>query len=190
MASDQPTTTPAPFPKSGRPVLWWPCPRQLLVMLMLAVAIVGVPPAAAQDDPPLWLPPVEGEVAEEFAAPPTPWAAGHRGVDLAASAGGEIRSPADGVVSFSGVVVDREVLSINHGAGYVSSFEPVTTELTVGDTVSQGQPIAHLDTYEDGSHHCDSPCLHWGVRHHGDYINPLLLTGELEPSILLPLNRD
>lgn len=92
------------------------------------------------------------------------------------------------MVSFSGVVVDREVLSIDHGAGYVSSFEPVESELEVGDAVAAGQPIATLDTYDDGSNHCsDQPCLHWGVRHHGEYINPLLLLGDLEPSVLLPL---
>ncbi|WHF23931.1 hypothetical protein QJS66_06860 [Kocuria rhizophila] len=36
------------------------------------------------------------------------WLPGHRGVDLSAPPGSSLRSPA-GVVSFSGVVVDREV---------------------------------------------------------------------------------
>lgn len=186
-------TTPAaavqPFPLSGRPAFWWPRPREVLVLLLLALTLVGVPPASAQDAHPQWLRPAEGEVLEEFAAPPAPWASGHRGVDLAASAGAEIRSPAGGVVSFSGVVVDREVLSINHGGGYISSFEPVESELEVGDPVTEGQTVAELSTYDDGSHHCESPCLHWGVRLHGEYINPLLLTGELEPSVLLPLHK-
>lgn len=57
--------------------------------------------------------------------------------------GGEVRSPADGVVSFSGVVVNRKVLSIDHGAGYISSFEPVVSDLVVGDEVSAGDVIAH-----------------------------------------------
>ncbi|GAA4829064.1 hypothetical protein GCM10023354_04360 [Garicola koreensis] len=90
------------------------------------------------------------------------------------------------MVSFSGVVVDREVLSVNHGGGYISSFEPVDSPLKVGDSVNASEPIAELGTYDDGAH-CDKPCLHWGVRLHGEYINPLLLTGELEPSVLLPL---
>lgn len=189
MPTEQPTTTPAPFPDSGRPVLWWPPPQQLLVLLLLALVVFGVPPASAEAGHPLWRAPVEGQVVEEFAAPPAPWAAGHRGVDMAASAGADIRSPADGVVSFSGVVVDREVLSINHGGGYVSSFEPVESDLEVGDAVTEGQTVAELGTYDDGSHHCPAqPCLHWGVRLHGDYINPLLTLGELEPSVLLPLH--
>ncbi|GAB3842104.1 hypothetical protein GCM10028800_01640 [Nesterenkonia populi] len=94
------------------------------------------------------------------------------------------------MVSFSGAVVDRQVLSINHGSGYVSSFEPVESELEVGDPVSAGQAVASLGSYEHGSTHCtDRPCLHWGVRRHSEYINPRLLLGDLEPSVLLPLNE-
>lgn len=109
-------------------------------------------------------------------------------MDFAAPTGVQGRAPAAGIVSFSGKVVDRQVLSIDHGAGYLSSFEPAETELVVGDAVDAGESIAELGTYDDGSSHCSAQsCLHWGVRLHGDYINPLLLTGELEPSVLLPL---
>ena len=80
------------------------------------------------------------------------------------------------MVSFSDVVFDREVLSIDHGGGYVSSFEPVESDLEVGDPVTEGQAVAELSTYNDATHHCDS-------------INPLLLTGELQPSVLLPLHK-
>lgn len=190
MTTAEITTAPTPFPASGQPVLWWPRPGQLLMVLLVMMTLLGVPPASAQTGQPLWTHPVEGEVVGEFAAPEAPWASGHRGVDLAAPAEGEIRSPADGVVSFSGVVVNREVLSIDHGAGYVSSFEPVESELEAGDEVSAGDVVASLSTYDDGTTHCtDQPCLHWGVRHHGEYINPLLLLGELEPSVLLPLGE-
>ncbi len=163
------------------------------MVLLVMMTLFGVPPASAGAGHPVWARPAEGQVVEDFAAPPAPWAPGHRGIDLAAPAGGDIRSPADGVVSFSGVVVDREVLSIDHGAGYISSFEPVESEMEVGDQVSTGQTVASLSSYDDGSPHCTAenataqPCLHWGVRLHGDYINPLLLLGELEPSVLLPL---
>ena len=154
--------------------------------------MVSVPTAASDlEQTGTWTAPTgtgTPEILRPYAAPPSPWASGHRGSDLAAPSGGDIRSPADGVVSFTGVVVDREVLSIDHGAGYLTSFEPVTSELEVGDAVSAGDVVATLSTYDDGSHHCHSPCLHWGVRHHGEYINPLLMLGELKPSILLPLN--
>ena len=190
MSPTQATT--APFPRTGRPVLWSPHPRAALTLLFVLLGLFGAPPATpvmATAGPGEWVKPVDGAVVEEFAAPPAPWAAGHRGIDLAASPGEQIRAPHRGMVSFSGQVVDRHVLSIDHGSGYLSSFEPVDTELTPGDEVTAGQPIAELGTYDDGAAHCsDQPCLHWGVRLHGEYINPLLLTGRLEPSILLPLN--
>lgn len=136
----------------------------------------------------LWRSPVPAAELRPFAAPPTPWGAGHRGVDLGPlSTGATIRAPADGRVSFAGVVVDRPVLSIDHGAGYLSSFEPVEAGLEVGDVVSAGDPVG---TLAPGKGHCTALCLHWGVRLHGEYINPLLLTGELEPSVLLPLRDE
>lgn len=190
MAPEQATTM-TPFPLTGRPVLWSPRGREVLLLIVVLLGLFGAPPATpvmAVSETGTWLRPVDAPVVGEFSAPPAPWASGHRGIDLAAPAGGDIRSPADGVASFSGKVVDRQVLSIDHGGGYVSSFEPVESNLEVGDTVSQGQPLAQLGTYDDGSAHCAAPCLHWGVRLHGEYINPLLLTGELEPSVLLPLN--
>ncbi|MBB3667499.1 peptidoglycan DD-metalloendopeptidase family protein [Garicola koreensis] len=166
--------------------------RDVLLLLALLLGLFGAPPATpvmAQADSGTWVRPADGAVTDGFSAPPVPWARGHRGIDLASSTGTQIRSPADGVASFSGVVVDREVLSVNHGGGYISSFEPVESDLQVGDTLTGGETVAELSTYDDGSAHCDSPCLHWGVRLHGEYINPLLLTGELEPSVLLPLHN-
>lgn len=161
---------------------------------MMLLGLPPTAPAAAGDVsvagylPSDWERPVSGEVLREFEAPPAPWAAGHRGADLAVPGGEEIRAPAHGVVSFSGRVVNRQVLSIEHGSGLVSSFEPVDSELKVGDAVSRGEVLAELGVYEDGSTHCEGqPCVHWGVRLHGEYINPLLLLGELEPSVLLPL---
>ncbi|MDS2171276.1 M23 family metallopeptidase [Nesterenkonia sp. CL21] len=146
------------------------------------------PGGAGPSTPGAWRPPLSGalEVIRPFAAPPSPWAAGHRGVDLAA-ASGDVRAPADGVVRFTGVVVDREVLTLDHGGGLVSSFEPAPSELAAGDTVAAGDVVAELGTYADGGHHCDRRCLHWGVRLQGEYINPLMLLGDLEPSVLLPL---
>src|SRR5665647_2000215 len=69
--------------------------------------------------------PVAGvlRVVNSFRAPTSPWAAGHRGVDLAAAVGTEVLTPATGTVSFSGVVVDRGVVTITHPNGLRSSLE-------------------------------------------------------------------
>ncbi|MBE1514176.1 M23 family metallopeptidase [Nesterenkonia halotolerans] len=191
-----------PVPPRRRPL----SPRRLssffllLLALALATSSAAPIPASGEDSPPApssridqqtpgpWRSPVSAAELRPFAAPPSPWGAGHRGVDLGPlSAGATIRAPADGQVSFAGVVVDRPVLSIEHGSGYLSSFEPVEGSLEVGDAVSTGDPVG---TLAPSKGHCTAPCLHWGVRLHGDYINPLLLTGDLEPSVLLPLGDD
>src|SRR5690606_40582057 len=52
-------------------------------------------------------------VVRAYLAPPAPYAAGHRGIDIRSSPAAEVRAPADGVVHFAGVVVDRAVLSID-----------------------------------------------------------------------------
>jgi len=96
-------------------------------------------------------------------------------------AGGAVYAPATGVVHFAGVVVDRPVLSIRHGDGLLSSFEPVTTELVAGDHVQRGDQVG---TLEPG--HCSTPCLHFGVRRNGDYVSPFNYLGGIPHSVLLP----
>lgn len=119
-------------------------------------------------------------VVRPFIAPATPYAAGHRGIDIR-SPGSEVSAPADGVVLFAGVVVDRPVLSIRHGGGVVSSYEPVESALSAGDAVSRGQPVGTLL-----SGHCSGLCLHFGVRVDGQYVSPLAFLGGIPRSILLP----
>jgi murein DD-endopeptidase MepM/ murein hydrolase activator NlpD len=123
-------------------------------------------------------------VLRSFDPPPKPWLSGHRGVDLGFTAGGTgVLSPAPGTVSFVGVVVDRPVITIDHGDGLRSSFEPVESTLAVGAAVGAGEVIG---TALPG--HCPaSQCLHWGVRDGEEYVNPLQFVLDLRPSILLPL---
>lgn len=120
-------------------------------------------------------------IARPYLAPATPYAAGHRGIDIRAPAGAEVRAPADGVVHFAGVVVDRPVLSIAHGGGVLSSYEPVETALAPGDVVRRGDVIGTL-----AAGHCDGGCLHFGVRIGGEYVSPLLFLGGQSRAVLLP----
>ncbi len=142
---------------------------------------------------PLWSWPLDPvpELARGFDKPAQRWERGHRGVDLvpgAGRAGVPVLSPADGVVSFAGTVVNRGVLSIDHGGGRISSFEPVTTELVKGATVSRGEVVATVGSGgAGGPGHCRG-CLHWGVRVDGDYVDPLAFVLDRRPSILLPLD--
>ena len=128
------------------------------------MAAVNVPAAAA----PSWQWPLapRPQVLRDFDPPPKPWLSGHRGVDLGAMAdGAQVTSPAAGTVSFVGMVVDRPVITLDHGDGLRSSFEPVAS------TLAAGSPVAA------------------GVRRGEEYVDPLQFVMDLRPSVLLPLDR-
>lgn len=153
------------------------------VLLLPAAAI---PQAAAPRPDWDWPLPPKPAVLRAFNLPDKPWMSGHRGVDLEATHDGvAVTAPASGTVSFVGVVVDRPVITIDHGGGLRSSFEPVDSTLATGAVVTQGQIIGTLK-----AGHCNvRSCVHWGVRRGEDYVNPLEFVTDLRPSILLPLGR-
>jgi murein DD-endopeptidase MepM/ murein hydrolase activator NlpD len=148
-------------------------------VVLPGVVLPGADAAAAA--PARWSWPVATPhaIVRPFIAPASEYAAGHRGIDIAAR--GAVVAPADGVVHFAGVVVDRPVLSIEHPGGVLSSYEPVTSELRAGDVVTRGEVIGEV---QPG--HCRSPCLHFGVRIDGEYVSPLLFLGGIPHSVLLP----
>ncbi len=141
-------------------------------------------------DPPRWSWPVGPPhgILRPYEAPPTRYAAGHRGIDVGASVGSEVRAPAAGVVSFAGRVVDRPVISITHPDGVISSVEPVAALVARGEDVAEGAVIGTLT--DEGAHCRAGPCLHLGVRVSGEYVSPLLFLGEIPHSVLLPLGTD
>lgn len=143
--------------------------------------------AAVPGPAPRWAWPVmPPQVVGAYAAPPTPYAAGHRGIDLAATPEQHVTAPADATVRFAGVVVDRPVLTLDHGGGVLSSYEPLATELVAGQPVARGAVVGRLAS----GGHCAGSCLHVGVRVDGAYVSPLLFFDRVPPSVLLPLGRD
>lgn len=138
-----------------------------------------------------WSWPIEGavRVTRPFLAPPHAYGAGHRGIDLVPLAGGSdavVRAPADGVIAFAGTVVDRPLLTIDHGDGLVTTLEPVRSDLVVGALVHAAEDVGALAS---GGHTAGGE-LHFGVRLNGEYINPLLLLGGVPRAILLPCCAD
>lgn len=147
----------------------------LLLSLLLALvqaAVPGVRPLPA----PL-------SVARWWDPPPTPYAAGHRGVDLEAPVGAEVRAVAAGRVHYAGQVAGRGVLSLTLPNGLRTTYEPVRALVAEGEAVAAGQVVAILTA---GSH-CPGPCLHWGLLSGETYLNPLTLVPHPTPR-LLPLN--
>lgn len=124
-------------------------------------------------------------IVAPYAAPPSPYAAGHRGIDLAAETGSIVFAPSDATVHFAGVVVDRPVLTLDHGSGILSSYEPlIANGLKPGDPVTRGSPIGAVGA----GGHCSDTCLHVGVRIDGAYVSPLLFFARVPYSVLLPLS--
>jgi murein DD-endopeptidase MepM/ murein hydrolase activator NlpD len=117
-------------------------------------------------------------VARPFEAPAHEFGPGHRGVDLVGDVGQPVLAAADGLVVHAGWLADRNLVSIEHVDGLRTTYEPVAPAVAVGDQVTRGQPIGHL---EPGHLECAAEppraCLHWGARRRLDYLDPLRLLG-------------
>ncbi|WP_460774127.1 murein hydrolase activator EnvC family protein [Microbacterium sp. GXF7504] len=159
--------------------------RLLLVLVLSLGAVSPVPSAAAVGSGrsvPSWSwPRPAARVVAPYLQPPHPYGAGHRGIDVDGE-GAAVTAPADGVVAFAGRVVDRGVLTIDHGDGWVSSYEPVETELQPGARVGRGEELGVVSA----GGHAPTGTLHLGVRLDGEYVNPLLLLGGVPRAVLLP----
>jgi murein DD-endopeptidase MepM/ murein hydrolase activator NlpD len=151
------------------------------------VALGAAPPAATGPALASRVPPVDGARVRPFEQPAHDYAPGHRGVDLAAGPGQVVVSPADGVVTFAGPVAGRGVVVVAHAGATLTSLEPASTQVAVGERVRRGQPVAVVaDTPVHAG--CASACLHWGVRVDGRYVDPWWWLGRHGPVRLLPLS--
>lgn len=166
--------------------------RRIAAVLLCLCVIVGVPagaaahgrsggaaPAVAAD----WEWPVRPFAIERaYVEPAHRYGAGHRGVDLRPLAGDDVRSPADGIVAFAGLVGDRPLVTIDHGDGLVSTLEPVASDLAPGTWVRGGDVVGVVSA----GGHAEPGSLHFGVRLDGEYVNPLILLGGVPRAVLLP----
>lgn len=163
--------------------------RWMLRALLSSVSIilVATPTSAAPDADPAggWPLRPRPEVVRGFTPPASAWGAGHRGVDLAGSAGQAVRASAAGQVTFAGLLAGRGVVVVDHGATR-TTYEPVTGQIRVGAQVGSGDRIGRLTL--PGSHCFPVACLHWGWIDNveGTYLDPLDLVGEAGVR-LLPL---
>lgn len=197
--TNRPSTEPSPDASRSRPPrtcarrlgrrrrLAWCALGVVLGLIVVALAVLaaipatGAPPTQPVAEQPTprggyrW--PLDGtpRITRPFEPPPEPWAAGHRGVDLAGTPGMPVRAAANGVVHFAGTVVDRGVVGIRHTAGLRTTYEPVTPLVRSGQPVRAGDVIGTLASGHTG---CPvAACLHWGLRRGDQYLDPLTLLG-------------
>jgi len=155
--------------------------KGLALLLPVLVAFqVGVQPALA------WAWPVGGPVLRPFILGDDPYAGGqHRGIDIGAPAGADVRAPAAGTVSFAGVVPSGgKTITIRTGDGYA------VTLLHLGDySVARGSTVAEEDVVGSIGPSGDSaeakPYVYLGIRLADDpngYVDPLgLLPASAQP---------
>ncbi|MEQ6898603.1 M23 family metallopeptidase [Microbacterium sp. KR10-403] len=130
-----------------------------------------------------WSWPVAGaRITRAYQAPAHEYGAGHRGIDLQPTGDDAVRAPRAGVVAFSGRIAGRGILTIDHGDGYVTTLEPIDSDLDAGTSVRRDQPVGTLSV----GGHAAPGTLHFGVRLDGAYVNPLLLLGDVPRAVLLP----
>ena len=159
----------------------------LLMPLSLAVPLPLSHAAAGPEDPEgVWPLDPEPDVVRPFEPPPSPYASGHRGVDLAGSPGQAVRASLPGAVGFAGSIGGKPVVTVLHG-GRRTTYEPVVASVEPGQEVAAGDVIGRL-TLTD-SHCFPAACLHWGLVRGEDYLDPLSLVGP-GPVRLLPLWRE
>ena len=139
--------------------------------VLLALALT--PPAAA------WTWPVEGPVLRPFVAEDDPYAGGqHRGIDVAAPAGAEVRAPATGVASFVGQLPHEGLcLTIRTADGYsITLVHLGSIGVRTGTAIAEGEVVGTIGPSGDAE--WGEPYVHLGIRltaePHG-YVDPLSL---------------
>jgi len=124
-------------------------------------------------------------VRRRFEPPAQRWEAGHRGVDLAAVVGQPVLAASGGEVTFSGVVAGRGVVTVTHGGGLRTTYEPLDQRAARGMAVARGAQIGLVSATV--GHCAPATCIHWGAISGGTYMDPLGLLG-LVHAVLLPLD--
>ncbi|MGO1050061.1 murein hydrolase activator EnvC family protein [Crossiella sp. CA198] len=166
----------------------------LATTALAGCAEAGAAPTAVRSaaPPPLyprstrWVWPLPGRpaVLRRFTPPQHRYGPGHRGIDLSAPPGTPVLAASAGTVTFAGPVAGRGVITLHHPNGLNTTYEPVIPQVHKGQQVPTAAPLGTLAPGHPG---CPTPaCLHWGLRRHHTYLNPLHLLAPPKPR-LLPL---
>ena len=140
------------------------------VVVLLAAAVALPPVTVARADTLEFIRPVRAPIIRHFEPPPTPYAAGHRGVDFEVPEGTLVVAAGSGRVAFAGPVGGTIALSIDHPNGLRSTYSFLgAVVVRAGDDVLQGQAVARSGPGHGGG---APPALHFGIRHGEEYRDP------------------
>jgi murein DD-endopeptidase MepM/ murein hydrolase activator NlpD len=169
------------MPALRPPPSWTRRARPLVAALVAAAAVLvpGDQPAAAAATPAdrresyVW--PVDAAVVDGFRPPPTPYAAGNRGIDLDTRVGQPVMAAAGGVVLFAGAVGRSFHVVVLHADGLRTSYSFLhRVDVRRGDHVRQGDTIGLA-----------GETLHFGLRDGAAYLDPRAVLGRRGPPRLV-----
>ena len=151
----------------------------MVAFAFIASIVAGGPVRAATVAP--YVRPVRGPIIRHFEPPPTQYAAGHRGIDLAVPVGTPVVAANDGSVAFAGQVGGLLFVSIDHADGLRTTYSYLSAVLVKkGQAVVRGQTVALSGAGDPGG---TQPDLHFGVRRGDTYLDP-------EPILIDGLRRE
>ena len=151
-----------------------PPPSLAVLVILLAMVSTGRAEAGSR-----WSWPVVGEVIRGFAKPADAWSAGHRGIDIQADPGAEVRAPVAARVTFVGPVAGRGVIVMRTLEDGDVTLEPIEPAVLLGDVVNAGDIVGFVR----GGHLGDN-ALHLGLRVEGEYVDPTPFL-PLQPRIVI-----
>jgi hypothetical protein len=143
-------------------------------VLLVALAALALAPGASA-----WAWPVDGPVLRPFVSEGDPYAGGqHRGIDLGAPTGSDVRSATDGVVAYAGQLPHQGLcLTIRTEDGWsVTLVHLGSIGVSVGTPVSEGDVVGTIGP--SGEPEGTEPYVHLGIRHTAEangYVDPLML---------------
>jgi murein DD-endopeptidase MepM/ murein hydrolase activator NlpD len=149
------------------------------ILVLLALSAIAAAPGATGETFDL-VQPADGPIVRHFERPPTPYSAGHRGIDFGVPIGTAVVAAAAGTVAFAGQVGGALFVSIDHPNGLRSTYSYLSIVLVKkGQVVQQGQRIARSGPGAAG----EDANLHFGIRSGDTYLDP-------EPLLLESIRRN
>ena len=148
--------------------------RASLAVLCAGIAcLVPASDAIGAPEPGTYAWPVEGPVLRPFEEPPSPYEAGHRGIDIGAAFGTPFVAAESGVVAFAGWIAGSLFVSVDHPDGVRTTYSWLSEALvSPGQEVTKGEVLGHTGQGHPGSIESH---LHFGARVGTEYIDPMYL---------------
>ena len=137
------------------------------LMLIIMIGTLLLPGRLASSAEPCvglqW--PVSGPVVAGFR--PINRYEGHWGIDLGVTPGTPVRAAAGGQVTFAGVVVANQTVTLDHGGGLKTSYSYLSET-----SVARGQSVRSGDVIGASGEAHGSESVHLSVRTNGTYVDP------------------